>query len=215
MTCMMTANTTSATATLRARQRRPAVIIESQSRQERRSSCAANQVSEPAWLMRQVSCPGRSATARYARWCAADPGPRGRKNMGAGTAAHHSAEERSALRCARDTRPDMTRPPSRRLRLLGDEREERVLQARVAAALRARLVAQLVERALRDQPPLRDHADAVGHALGDLEDMRGHDDGAARGDALAQHGLDLARRAGVEAGERLVEDDHLGVVPQR
>ncbi len=77
------------------------------------------------------------------------------------------------------------------------------------------LVAQLVERALGDQPAAGDDADAVGHALGDFEDVRGHDDGAAGGDALAQHVLDLARGAGVEAGQRLVEDDELGVVHQR
>ena len=60
-----------------------------------------------------------------------------------------------------------------------------------------------------------DDADAVGHALGDFEDVRGHDHGAAGGDALAQHVLDLPRRAGVEAGERLVENDELRVVHQR
>ena len=38
---------------------------------------------------------------------------------------------------------------------------------------------QLVQRAFGDQPPVGDDADAVGHALGDFENMRGHDDGAA------------------------------------
>ena len=66
-----------------------------------------------------------------------------------------------------------------------------------------------------DQPAAGDHADAVGHALGDFEDMRGHDDGAAGRDALAQHVLDLPRRAGVEAGQRLVEDDQPRLVHQR
>ena len=73
-----------------------------------------------------------------------------------------------------------------------------------------RSAAQLVERAFGDQPAAGDDADAVGHALGDLEDVRGHDHGAAGGDALAQHVLDLARRAGVEAGQRLVENDQRG-----
>ena len=96
--------------------------------------------------------------------------------------------------------------------LFGDQREEGVLQARVALA---GLDPQLVERALRDQPAAGDDADAVGHALGDFEDVRGHDHGAAGRDPLAQHVLDLPRRAGVEAGQRLVEDDQPRVVDQR
>ena len=44
--------------------------------------------------------------------------------------------------------------------------------------------AQFVERALGDEPPAGDDADALGHALGDFEDMRGHDDGAAGAHAL-------------------------------
>ena len=63
--------------------------------------------------------------------------------------------------------------------------------------------------------PLGDDADAVGHALGDFENMRGHDDGAAGGDALAQDVLDQAGGAGIEPGERLIEDDELGIVHQR
>ena len=74
---------------------------------------------------------------------------------------------------------------------------------------------QLVERAFGDQPSARDDADAVGHALGDFEDVRGHDDGVAGRDPLAQHALDLPRRAGVEAGQRLVEDDDARPVHQR
>ena len=35
--------------------------------------------------------------------------------------------------------------------------------------------------------PAGDHADALGHALGDLEDVGGHDDRAAGRDPLAQH----------------------------
>ena len=57
--------------------------------------------------------------------------------------------------------------------------------------------------------------DAVGHALGNFENMRGHDDGAAGGNALAQHVLDLAGAASIEAGERLVEDDQSRIVHQR
>ena len=62
---------------------------------------------------------------------------------------------------------------------------------------------------------MRDDADAIGHALGDFENVRGHDDGAAGARALAQHRLDLARGAGVETGQRLVQNDHARVVNQR
>ena len=90
-----------------------------------------------------------------------------------------------------------------------------VRRAGLLAGLFADLPAQFVQRALRDEPAAGDDADAIGHALGDLQDMRGHDDGAAGLDVLAQHGLDLAGGAGIEAGERLVEDDELGLVHQR
>src|SRR5664279_3848264 len=55
------------------------------------------------------------------------------------------------------------------------------------------LVAQFVERAFGDQPAMGDDADAVGHALGYFENMRGHDDGAAGTHALLEHVFDLAR----------------------
>ena len=97
-------------------------------------------------------------------------------------------------------------------RRLGDQREEGIFQAGGGFP---GLAVQFVERAFGDQAPAGDDADAVGHALGDFENMRGHDDGAAGGDALAQHVLDLARRAGIEPGQRLVEDDELGIVHQR
>src|SRR5215813_198861 len=75
---------------------------------------------------------------------------------------------------------------SRRGRPLSDEREERVFEA--GAGL-AGLAPQLVERALRDQSATGDDADAVGHALGNLEDVRGHDDRGAGAGALDQHVL--------------------------
>ena len=96
----------------------------------------------------------------------------------------------------------------------GSATSVRNVSSRLAGGL-AGLAAQFVERAFGDQPAAGDDADAVGHALGDFEDMRGHDDGAAGGDALAQHVLDRAGGAGVEAGQRLVEDDQLGIVHQR
>ena len=63
--------------------------------------------------------------------------------------------------------------------------------------------------------PAGDHADPVGHALGHFQDMRSHDHGAAVAHALAQQSLDLTRGAGVEAGQRLVEDDQPRLVHQR
>ena len=74
---------------------------------------------------------------------------------------------------------------------------------------------QLVERAFGDQPSVGDDTDAVGHALGHLENMRRHDDGGAGGNALAQRILDLTGGPGVEAGERLVEDDQPRIVHER
>ena len=55
----------------------------------------------------------------------------------------------------------------------------------------------------------------VGDALGDFEDVRGQHDRRAGGDAGGQDVLDLPRRGGVEAGQRLVEHQQLGVVDQR
>ncbi len=78
----------------------------------------------------------------------------------------------------------------------------------------AGLHAQFVERALGDQPAIGDDADAVSHAFGDFENMRGHDDGATGSNAFAQHVLDLARRAGIESGQRLVEHDQFRIVHQ-
>ena len=45
--------------------------------------------------------------------------------------------------------------------------------------------------------------------------MGGHNDGAAGGNALAQHVLDLAGSAGIEAGKRLIENNQSWIVHQR
>src|SRR5262249_23022972 len=167
MRCRNAPNRTRAIATLRSRQRRPAVIMESQSRQESRSSCEANQAMVAGWVMWHLapSCP---ALCR-----ASTPLPHAKAWMGGAKAAPARVRE--------------WRKRSRRLRLIGDQREERLLEAGAADAGARRslagLAAQVVERALGDQPAGRDHADAVGHALGHLEDVRGHDDCAAGGDA--------------------------------
>src|SRR5262249_11322165 len=106
----------------------------------------------------------------------------------------------------------MCRVGSRGHDRFGDQRKERVFEA--SGDLPGAPV-QLVERAFRYQPPVGDDADAVGHALGDLENMRRHDDGSAGGNALAQCVLDLTGGPGVEAGERLVEDDQPRIVHER
>src|SRR5271166_4464432 len=152
-------------ATLRRRSRRPAVIIDSQSRHASRDSCCANHTAVPGWII------GLEASRRRRR---------------------------------------------------GDQREEGVFQAGATADAAARvmtavggLAAQLLERAFCHEPAVSDDADAVGHAFGDFENMRGHDDGAAGAGALAQYAFDLPRRAGVEAGERLIENNHPRLVHQR
>jgi hypothetical protein len=57
-------------------------------------------------------------------------------------------------------------------------------------------------------------ADAIRHALGHFQNVRGHQNGAAGARAFAQHVLDLARGAGIEPGERLVENDEKRVMHQ-
>ena len=75
--------------------------------------------------------------------------------------------------------------------------------------------AQFGERSLSDQPPVGEDADAVGDALGDLENMRRQDDRGAFAHARGQHVLHLPRRARVEAGQRLVEHQETRLVHQR
>ena len=75
--------------------------------------------------------------------------------------------------------------------------------------------AQFVEAALGDDAAALDDADAIGEPLGDLEDVGGEDHRAAGGDARDQQVLHLPGDGGIEPGQRLVEDDELGVVHQR
>ena len=63
--------------------------------------------------------------------------------------------------------------------------------------------------------PRGDDADPLGHALRHFEDVRRHHHGVAGAHAGEQHVLHLPRRAGVEPGQRLVEDDQPRVVHQR
>src|SRR5690348_16274756 len=147
--CMKMPNSTSAIATLRFRQRRPAVIIESQSRQERRSSCAANQVMVPGvvmpdtqYLFRHPEALGRAATEP--RRATADAAPLARLLPCLG----RSSFEARLRRAPQDDGPPNVTMTSRRV-LLGKERQKRLLERAAAAGLRARLAAQIVERALR------------------------------------------------------------------
>ena len=79
----------------------------------------------------------------------------------------------------------------------------------------AGLEPQFFEGAFGDEPAVGDDADAVGHALGDFKNMRGHDDGAAGAHAFAQNAFDLTRGAGIEPGQRFVENDQLRFVNER
>src|SRR5471030_3340782 len=90
------------------------------------------------------------------------------------------------------------------------ELEEDVLQR--LAVRRAR--AKLRHRALGDDASARDDADALGEALGDLEDVRREHHGAAALHALDEDVLHGARGRRVEPGERLVEYHHRRIVDQ-
>ena len=69
---------------------------------------------------------------------------------------------------------------------------------------------QLGQRAFGDQAAVVEDADAVGQALGDLEDVRGEDDGGAGPHARREQVLHLAGDGRIEPGQRLVEHDQRG-----
>ena len=94
--------------------------------------------------------------------------------------------------------------------LLRDEIEEDFLERVLAADAGA----QFGQRAFGDQLAVIDDADALGHAFGHFEDVGGHDDGDTLAHLVEQHLLDLPGRAGVEAGQRLVEDDQFRIVDE-
>ena len=71
-----------------------------------------------------------------------------------------------------------------------DEGEKGVLEAGMT---RSGLAAQLVQIPLGYKSPGDHHADAIGHSLGNVQDVRRHNHGTAGLDALAQHPLDQAR----------------------
>src|SRR5258708_16433026 len=97
------------------------------------------------------------------------------------TAAAHAGRTRTA-----PSWPLWWRPWSCRGDLDIDQRDEQVFETDIGAAV---LLAQFGERALGHQASRRNDSDPVGHALGDFENMRCHDHGAAGADPLAQQSL--------------------------
>lgn len=77
------------------------------------------------------------------------------------------------------------------------------------------LLAQFGQSAFGDQPSSGDHADAVGHSLGDFENMCGHNYGAAGEDAIVEQSFDVPGGNCIEPDKRLVKDDQPGPVHQR
>ena len=57
--------------------------------------------------------------------------------------------------------------------------------------------------------------DVAAQALDDLKDVRGEKDGGSAGDHSLEHGLERAGRDGVDAFERLIEEENLGSVNDR
>ncbi len=112
----------------------------------------------------------------------------------------------AALRAARTRRSPrpLSRGDSPLPGIVFDERKEGVLEAGMAYP---DLPAQLVQIPFSEEAAGHHHTDAVSHALGDLQDVRRHDHGAAATGALAQHTLDQPRRASIETGERLIQND--------
>src|SRR5690606_8636818 len=81
------------------------------------------------------------------------------------------------------------------------EAEEEVLEALVAGG---RLRAKLLHGAFGDEPAALNDADAVAHALGDLEGVRAHEHRAAAVHELPEEVLEQARALGIEAHHRLI-----------
>ena len=75
-------------------------------------------------------------------------------------------------------------------------------------ALAADLVLELVRGALGDHLAAVDHRDPVGEAVGLVEVLGGEQDGRPGGDPLLDHAPETQPAARVEAGRRLVEEEH-------
>ena len=74
---------------------------------------------------------------------------------------------------------------------------------------------QLVETAFGQKLSILDDADAVGHALGDFEDVGGEDDGCAAFDALADQVFHQTAGGGVETCQRFIQHQQFRLVDQR
>ena len=74
---------------------------------------------------------------------------------------------------------------------------------------------QLLDRALRDEPPARQDGDVVADELGLGEHVAGQHDRAPAGAELTDQLADLNHAGRVEAVGRLVEKDELGVAEER
>jgi hypothetical protein len=83
------------------------------------------------------------------------------------------------------------------VRAVVDQRDEQVFEAGIVVPV---LLAQFGQGAFGDKPSGRDDADPVGHPLGDFENVRGHDYGAARTHAIPEQSLDVTRGDGVKPG---------------
>src|SRR3954447_4155533 len=99
----------------------------------------------------------------------------------------------------------------------GDAREPFVARAREldAPAPTAPRRTQLGAPPGRDDASAADDRDRVAQALDELELVAGEHDGHARPRPLAQHVAQDVDAHRVEAGERLVEDEQLGIVDER
>ena len=94
---------------------------------------------------------------------------------------------------------------------VGRHRVELLLQMQDQLLL-AELAHQLGLVLDQDDLAFVDHADAVGHVLGFLDVMRGQDDGDAGGAQVAHHLPHVLAQFDVDAGGRLVEEQHLRLV---
>ena len=94
------------------------------------------------------------------------------------------------------------------------DRVERVVQLQRELLL-AELVHQLGLALDQDDLALVDDADAVGHLLGFFDVVRGEDDGDAGGAQRAHHVPHVLAQLDVDAGGRLVEEQHLRLVRER
>ena len=103
-----------------------------------------------------------------------------------------------------------------------DERERRrgvehvgVLGVDQRPGRRPERVAQLVGRAGDERVPAVQHDDLVGQPLGLEQEVRAHEDGLAVLGHLVDEAEHRARRLGVEARSRLVEQQEIGLVQHR